>query len=131
MASRPLAMSSLPSVTGSQATACALRIVLALASDSESSLLLFGFSRPEFYDNMAHSFLLQGSLAILVVGDLFHPVDDFTVERFLNGDMRHSCCWSCAMPMLLARRKPEHIAGMNFFNRTAIALHPSATGYDN
>jgi hypothetical protein len=32
------------------------------------------------------------SLAILVVGDLFHPIDELAVERFLNGDMRHGCC---------------------------------------
>ena len=26
---------------------------------------------------------------VLFVADLFHPVDDLAVERFLNGDMRH------------------------------------------
>ena len=55
------------------------------------------------------------------VGDFFHPVDDFAVERFLNGDMSHGCCWSRAMPMLLACRKQDHIAGTDLLNRTALA----------
>ena len=55
------------------------------------------------------------------VGGFFHPVDDFAVERFLNGDMSHGCCWSRAMPMLLACRKQDHIAGTDLLNRTALA----------
>ena len=35
------------------------------------------------------------------------------------------------MPMLLARREPDHIAGVNFFNRIPLALRPPATGHDN
>jgi hypothetical protein len=27
------------------------------------------------------------SRAVLLIADLFHPVDDFAVERFLNGDV--------------------------------------------
>ena len=75
--------------------------------------------------------MLLRSLAILVVADLFHPFDDLTVEIFLNGDMRHGGGWRRAMPMLFARWEPDHITGMNLFNRTALALNPPATGYDN
>src|SRR5262245_37023183 len=71
------------------------------------------------------------SFTILVVADLFHPFDGFTVEIFLNGDVCHGGGWRCAMPMLLARREPDHITGMNHFNRTAFALHPPATGCNN
>jgi hypothetical protein len=42
------------------------------------------------------------SLAILVVGDLFHPFDDLTVEIFLNGDMRHGGGRHRAMPSLFS-----------------------------
>jgi len=70
-------------------------------------------------------------LAILVVGDHFHPFDDLAVEIFLNGDMRHGGGWRRAMPMLLARREPDHIAGMNLFNRTGLALRLAAAGCDN
>jgi len=35
------------------------------------------------------------------------------------------------MPVLLSRRKPDHIAGMDLLNRTALALHPTATDSDN
>jgi hypothetical protein len=70
------------------------------------------------------------SPAVLVVADLFHPVDDLTVELFLNGDMRHGRGRRSTMPMLLARQEPDHIAGMDLFNRTALALHPTATRCD-
>jgi hypothetical protein len=74
---------------------------------------------------------LLPSVAILIVGDLFHPLDHLTVEILLNGDMRHGGGWRRAMPMLLARREPDHIAGMNLFNQTDLALHPPATGCDH
>jgi len=67
----------------------------------------------------------------MVIADLFHPVYDLAVERFLNGDMRHGRGWRGAMPMLLARRKRYHIAGMDLLNRAVLALHPTATGCDN
>ena len=35
------------------------------------------------------------------------------------------------MPMLFARREPDHIAGMNLFNRAALALHTPETSCDN
>ena len=35
------------------------------------------------------------------------------------------------MPVLLARRKPDHIAGRDPLNRTALALHPTAADSDN
>jgi hypothetical protein len=34
-----------------------------------------------------------------LVADLFHPVDDLAVERFLNCDMRHGGGWRGTMPM--------------------------------
>jgi hypothetical protein len=69
--------------------------------------------------------------AVLFVADLFHPVDDLAVELFLNGNMRHGRGRRGTMPMLLAWREPDHIAGMDLLNGTALALHPPATGRDN
>ena len=52
-----------------------------------------------------------GSNPILVVGDLLHPVDDLAVERFGNGDVAHRRGRRRPMPMLLAGREPDDIAG--------------------
>ena len=53
------------------------------------------------------------------------------VELFLNGDVGHGGGWRSAMPMLLARRKPDHVARTDFFNRSSPALRPAATGGDD
>jgi hypothetical protein len=66
--------------------------------------------------------------AVLRVADLFHPVDDFAVQRFLNGDMRHSVRRRCAVPVLLTGREPDDIAGPDFLSGAAFALHPAAAG---
>src|SRR5438128_4866193 len=64
--------------------------------------------------------ILSPSLSVLLIADLFHPVHDLAVERLLNGDVRHGCCRCCAMPMLQSWRKPNHITGPDFFDRTAL-----------
>jgi len=67
----------------------------------------------------------------LFVADLFHPVNHFAVELFLNGDVRHGRGWRGAVPVFLARREPNHVTGPDFFNRPAPALHtPAAGGHD-
>src|ERR687898_2500864 len=68
---------------------------------------------------------------VLLVADLFHPVDDLAVERLLNGDMRHRRRGRCAMPMLLIRRKPDHITWVDFLDRATPSLHPPAAGRDD
>ena len=71
-------------------------------------------------------FLVAG--LVLLVADLFHPVDGFAVELFLNGDVRHGRGWRGAVPVLLTRREPDHVARPNFLDRPAPALCPAATG---
>ena len=65
---------------------------------------------------------------VLFVADLFHPVDDLAVELFLNGDVRHGRGRRGAMPVLLAGREPDHIAGPDLLDRSALALSPAAAG---
>src|SRR5262245_61357856 len=72
-----------------------------------------------------------GSGAILLVADLFHPVDVLAVVRFLNGDVRHRRARCCAMPMLQAWRKPHHITGPDFLDRPAFALDPAEASHDD
>jgi hypothetical protein len=62
------------------------------------------------------------SLAILLVADLFQPVHDLAVERFLNGDVRHGGRRCRTMPMLFTRRKLHRIAEADFFDWAAPAL---------
>ena len=72
-----------------------------------------------------------GSAAILFVADFFQPVHGFAVELFLNGDVRQGRGGRGAVPMFLARRKPDDVARPNFFNRSAPALCQSAaSGHD-
>src|SRR4051812_44846540 len=67
-----------------------------------------------------HCFLLFGS--VLLVADLLHPIDDLAVEPFLNGDMRHGRGRCGPMPMLLARREPDHVTRPDRVNGAAPAL---------
>jgi hypothetical protein len=68
---------------------------------------------------------------VLFVADLFHPVDNFTVELFLNGDVRHGSGGRGPMPVLLAGREPDHVARPDFLHRSAPALGPAAASRDD
>src|SRR5438445_5113073 len=70
-------------------------------------------------------------LPVLVITDLFHPIDVLAVECFGDRDMRHRGNRSGAVPMLLARRKPDDVARPDFLDRPALALHPTEAGGDN
>src|SRR5215470_1758397 len=67
------------------------------------------------------------SHAVLFVADSFLPVDDFPVQRFLNGNMSHRGRRRGAMPMLFTGRKPDHISTPDFLDRPALALRPPKT----
>jgi hypothetical protein len=68
---------------------------------------------------------------ILLVADLFHPINSFAVKLLLDGDVRHGLGESRAMPVFLAQRKPNHVAGMYFLDGTVLALYSTATGCDD
>ena len=83
--------------------------------------------RPRYQLSTVNSQLLQ----YLFVANLFHPLDNFAVQRFLNGDMSHCGRRRGAVPMLLVRRKPDHIAWPDLLDRSAIALRPPKSGRDD
>src|SRR6266480_4174624 len=72
-----------------------------------------------------------GRRLVLFVADLLHPVDDLSVEVFLDCDVGHGGGRGCAMPMLLARRAPDDVARSNHFDRPTPALHEPAAGSDD
>src|SRR5438477_4641227 len=75
--------------------------------------------------------LLIARPLVLLVGDLLHPVDNLAVEPLLYGDMCHGRGGQCAMPMLFARRAPDHVAGPDDLDRAAPALHEAAARRDD
>src|SRR5437016_10077114 len=75
--------------------------------------------------------LLIARPLVLLVGDLLHPVDNLAVEPLLYGDMCHGRGGQCAMPMLFARRAPDHVAGPDDPDRAAPALHEAAARRDD
>src|SRR5207237_4656948 len=76
---------------------------------------------------------LQSRLAsaILLITDVFHPIDDFAVERFLNGNVRHRRRRRRTVLMFFFRLKPDHIAWPDFLYRAAPALNPPKAGHDD
>src|SRR6266700_4107898 len=46
---------------------------------------------------------------VMFVAELFHLVNRFAIELFLNGDMGDRSSWSGAVPMLLTRRNPDDV----------------------
>src|ERR1700674_1488440 len=70
-------------------------------------------------------------MLILFVADLFDPVDNLTVELFLNGDVRQGRGWHGPMPVLINGRKPDHITWADFLARPAPTLCPAAAGRDD
>ena len=53
---------------------------------------------------------------------MFHPVGGLAVELFDNGDVRHGCGRRGALPVLLARGKPDHVPWADLLNRSSPAL---------
>jgi hypothetical protein len=77
------------------------------------------------------SVLLRQLPSVLLVGDMFQPVDGLAVKSFLNGDVGHGGVGSGAVPMLLSGREPDYVAGMNLFDGTSFMLRPSAACGDD
>src|ERR1700752_5381542 len=65
------------------------------------------------------------SFAVLLVGDLFHPLYGFAIELLLDGDVRHGCIWRSVVPMFHSRRNPDYIALSHLLHRTSPLLKPA------
>lgn len=65
---------------------------------------------------------------IFLIAYLFQPFNCFSVKLLLDGNVCHGCCWSGAVPVLFARREPNHITGMDFLNRAALSLCQTTPG---
>src|ERR1019366_3120323 len=77
--------------------------------------------------------LISSPLAgeVLLVGDVLHPLDELAVKSLLDGDVRHCRCRCGAMPVLVVRWAPDHVARADFDDRLALALRPTASGGDD
>src|SRR4051794_11029802 len=71
------------------------------------------------------------SLAILLVADLLHPLDVLAVDAFLDGDVAHAVRRGRAVPVLHARRRPDHVARLDLPLLTVPFLHPASAGRDD
>jgi len=68
---------------------------------------------------------------ILRVGHLLHPIDRFAVELLDDGNVRHRRVARRAVPVFLARRTPDDVAGTNTLDGTSPTLHETASGGDD
>ena len=67
--------------------------------------------------------------AILFIADAFHPIGRFAIHLFLNSNMCQSRGRRGAMPMLLTRLNPNHVAWPNLLDGATPALYQTGTGY--
>src|SRR4051794_35936015 len=65
---------------------------------------------------------------VLLVGHVVHPLDALAVERLDDGDVRHRRGPRGAVPVLLAGRTPDDVAGPDLHDRASLALHQTASG---
>src|SRR6476660_2844061 len=74
---------------------------------------------------------LVSKRVVLFVADLLHPLNWTSIQRLLNGDMRHRRRRRRAMPMLFTGRDPHHVAGPEFLYGAAPTLHPAEAECDD
>lgn len=82
-------------------------------------LLYLSFSFLTFFETL---------WTVLLVANLFHPLDNLAVELFLKRNVRHFCRGSSTMPVLYAGRNPDDIAFVDLLNLSTLFLHPASTG---
>src|SRR5205814_1977961 len=68
------------------------------------------------------------SLAVLFVSDVLHPLDHLAVELLLDCDVGHGRGRRGTVPVLFARRKPDHVPRPDFLDRAAPPLCAAAAG---
>ncbi len=85
----------------------------------------------EHTDTFRGRFTVREPNAILLVGDLLHPLHGFAAERFLNRDVCHRGRGRRTVPMFLARFKPHDIAGAHVYHRPAFTLRETESRCDD
>jgi len=73
----------------------------------------------------------SGGPLIVCVADRLKPLHDLVVERFVHRDVGHGRIRRGAVPVLLPRRDPDHVAGLDGFDRAARAPHSAAAVRDD
>jgi hypothetical protein len=69
--------------------------------------------------------------AVLIVTHGLQPIDHLPIEPLLDSDVRHRRRGRRPVPVLLARREPDHVARMDLLDRAALPLDPAAAGRDD
>src|SRR3954454_9436639 len=67
----------------------------------------------------------------LLVAHMLQPIDHLAVEPLLDGDVRHRRRGRRPVPVLLARREPDHVARSYLLDRASLPLNPAAAGRDD
>src|SRR5215207_2038794 len=80
-------------------------------------------------DAMLRSVLLP--TAILLVADLLQPIYVLAVDGLLDGDVCHGGGGRRAVPVLDARREPDHVAAPDLLLRAAPLLHEAEARRDD
>src|SRR3954464_6637800 len=71
------------------------------------------------------------SALVLLVAHLLQPLDHLAVELLLDGDVGHGRGRGRAVPVLFARREPNHVTRPDLFDRPAPPLYLAAPRRDN
>src|SRR5664280_2895150 len=72
----------------------------------------------------------RGLGLVLLVGHRLQPRHMLAALMFLHGDVLHAVLGRGAVPVLLARRNPDRVAGTHRTDRTAPGLHVADAGGD-
>jgi hypothetical protein len=62
---------------------------------------------------------------------MLQPIDGLAVELFLDSDVAHARGDRGPVPVPFTGREPDHVAGPDFLDRTALALRPAKAGRDD
>jgi hypothetical protein len=88
------------------------------------SFPVFSFALCPHLPAAQHPRSFSASLEIFLVGHMLHPINNFTVEFFLNGDVSHGRGRSGTMPVLFTGGEPDDITRMDVLDGVAFQLHP-------
>src|SRR3954470_21235304 len=74
---------------------------------------------------------LLSLLLVLLVADLFQPLDILAIHHIRDRDMAHTVGSGSAVPVFDTRRGPDHVARLDFPFGATLFLYPSCAGGDD